>query len=113
MSDETGTNVEVEPRPDPLDCGCNAERERRVAAFLVERLRDVDGVVRIYSHRVGGRMDFTVEVEDLWGESSSRASDAFYDLYGTPLGDGVDTHVFPDEPERKLGPENTIWLETR
>lgn len=92
------------------DCTCNADRERRIAAFLLERLRGVQGIVRIYSHRAGGRIDFTVEVDDLWGEASSQASEAFYDLYGSGLGTGVDTHVFPDLPDSEPAQENTIWL---
>lgn len=112
MNDEAAMKITVEERPGRgvRDCTCNADRERRVAVFLAERLRDVEGIVRIYSHRAGGRIDFTVEVDDLWGEASSRASEAFYDLYGSGLGTGVDTHVFPDQPGNEPAPENTIWL---
>jgi len=111
MAEHAHTQTEERSETDPLDCGCNAERERRVAAFLVARLKDVEGVARIYSTREGGRIDFTVEVEDFWGEASSTASEAFYDLYGGPLGLAVETHIFPLDHSHALGSETTIWLE--
>ncbi len=110
MSDETDANVEIEPRPDPLDCGSNVERERRVAQFLVERLSDVDGVTRIYFHRAGGRIDFTVEVEEFGGVPMDAAHDAFYHLRREGISTGVDLLVREYAPERRLGPEHTIWL---
>ncbi len=111
MAEHARTEIEEPPATDALNCGCNAERERRVAEFLLARLQDVEGVARIYSTREGGRIDFTVEVEDFWGNASVEASDAFYDLYERPLGVSVDTHVFPLDRGHALGPETTVWLE--
>lgn len=111
MSDDRATKLEVEPRPDGADCDCNAERERRVAAFLVERLRDVDGVVRIYSHRAGGRIDFTVEVGDFWKEGPRHAAyDAFHVIRRRTWADDIDFRVFQDGTMPGPDTGSTVWF---
>ncbi|MBD3292228.1 MAG: hypothetical protein GF393_04845 [Armatimonadia bacterium] len=111
MSDDRSTNVEVEPRPDPLDCGCNAERERRVAQFLVARLRDVDGITRIYSHRAGGRIDFNVEVDDFWEEGPRHAAyDAFRDIRRRTWADDTDFRVFQKDTMPGPDTSSTVWF---
>lgn len=113
MADKARTKIEVEERqPDPLDCGCNAERERRVAAFLVDRLKDVEGIARIYSTREDGVIDISVEVEEFGSEAMEAAHKAFYRIRRSPLADGVDMLVRLHRSERHLGPEHTTWFST-
>ena len=98
--------------PDPLPCDCSAERERMVAELLVRQLSTIGGVARIYSSRTGGRIDFAVEVDDLWsGEAMERAHEAFYGIRRRGVSDGVDLLVLRMNPQRRFGPEHNIWFE--
>ncbi len=113
MSDEARPDIEVVERPETAapDCGCNAERERRVAAFLIERLKDVKGVARIYSTREGGSIDFTVEVADFWRADVRReVYDVFRRLRRTTLSDGVDFMLYQVNTMPRPGGSSTVWL---